>query len=190
MTSIQIQSYSADAIDALRQSSITALAAYPAIAGVQPVNQIHLTPSGDLLVSSASATGNEGDVVLRGSIGPFTYEIHLKVKLDGAKVQVTFDMQKPIDLPPYMWTFDLLGIIKDASGNIIGASDVKPSANIAPLGLNFWCVLKCGGTSILACLLKCLPSLVGGPSAYVSCLTGCAGEAAAGIAVCVTRECI
>lgn len=188
MASQDIRSVNAEFVDGLRKSSATSIATV-AGQGAQPVERYHFTPEGDFLVSSATSVGNEGDVVLRGSIGPFPYEIHLKIKLDGSTVQVTLDMDKPIDLPPYTWTFDLLGIIKDAQGNTVGASDIKPSASMAAAGFDYWCILRCGGTTILAILLKCLPSLVGGPAAFVSCVTASAGEGAAGIAACIASKC-
>jgi hypothetical protein len=190
----EIRTFNAERLDAFRQDASAALSALPSVAAAtvpSPMtHQVHLTPQSDMLSTSALAAGNEGDVVLRGTIGPFPYEIHLHIKLDGSTVEVTLDVQKPIDLPPYTWKFDLLGVVRDAGGNVVGASDVQPAADMVAAGLDFWCVLKCGGTAILGCLVKCLPSLAGGPAAYVACVTGCAGAGAAGIAVCIATECV
>lgn len=157
--------------------------------------QLHITPEGDALVSSSFASGNEGDIVLRGMIGAIPYEIHLKVSLDGSTIVVTLQVTKPIPLGPFTWRFNLGGIVTNDTGDIIGATsvaliDTDIPATAAGGGFNWWCVLKCGGTGILPVLLMCLPALAGGPAAFVSCVVAKVGGSAAGIAVCVAQKCL
>lgn len=154
----------------------------------ETVKSLHVTADGGVLHTSAMSSGNEGHVVLRGVVGPFPYEIHLWVRMEGPTIVVTIDVEKPINLDPFTYRFDLLGIVR-SEGGIIGANDIKPSIDIAPMGLDWWCVAKCGGVGILGTLVKCLPSLAGGPPAYVACVTGSAGSAAAGIAICIAKDC-
>jgi hypothetical protein len=187
-----ILTFSVQHVDSLRNKTTSALAAKVAAAAIpsDTIEQLHVTPEGDLLHTSSFSIGSDGEVFLHGSIGPFPYEMHLKVKLHDAKVDVTLEVDKPIQVPPFTWTFDLTGIIKDASGNIVGASGVVPSATVSAAGLSFPCVLSCGGTAILGILVKCLPSLVGGMPGFVACVTASAGSGAAGIATCIATKCI
>jgi hypothetical protein len=186
--------FDADQIHALRESSTARIIAF----GPAPpeINQIHLFPERQALSTSASSVGGDGSVALHGALGPIPYEFTLKLKLDITQISVTFDMNKPIDMPPYTWTFALGGVRKDATGAVIGAGDVTlvPEATPAFYVVGtpqaaaprpFLCILKCAGIAILPVLIKCLPSLAGGPPAYVACVVASAGEAAAGIAACV-----
>lgn len=195
-THCNLRTFDADYLAELTQTATTALKATPTFAAaattIKPsvINHLHITDNGDTLITIASSVGGEGDVVLRGSIGPFPYEIHLNIKLNGTAVEVSLDMDKPIDLPTYTWKYNLLGVVRDVSNNIIGATDIKPDSTVAAARLGTWCILKCGGIAILGCLLKCLPSLSGGPAAYVACVTACAGSGAANIAICVAKNCM
>ena len=162
------------------------------------VRQVHLLDGGSLLVSSAYAEGNAGDVVLRGSIGPIPYEIHVRFEMEDGVVVVTITVRKPIELGPFVLRFRLRGIRRDDRGNIVGASDVAAdpdapgltASSVAALGLNWWCVLRCGGVAILAILVRCLPALAGGVPGYVACVTSQAGAGAAGIAACIAKKCV
>ena len=159
--------------------------------GIQ--THVHIAPNGDTLVSSSLAEGNQGDIVLRGNIGPFPYEIHIKISLEDTTVVVTLQMIKPFEVGPYTWRFSLGGITRGGDGAIIGATTVIPieTASAIPFGLNWWCVLKCGGTSILPTLVLCLPSLTGGPAAYIACVVAKVGAGdAAQIAKCVAEKCV
>ncbi len=193
MNETGFNTFSADYVTALTDNSGQALgivaAAVAAGATSSEKKDIHITESGDILSTSAQAFGNDGHIVLRGSIGPFPYEMHLTVKMDGSTITVTLDIEKPINLPPYVWSFDLQGIMSNAAGDIVSATGVKPSLTMPAMGLDWWCVARCGGLAILTILVTCLPALAGGPAAYIACVTGRAGEGAAGIAVCIAEKC-
>jgi hypothetical protein len=193
----QVRSFAQEHFHGLSVASAARLTALrgTAAAGVSTFNQVHVTSAGDALVSTGRAAGNIGDVVLNGSIGPIPYEIHLHFELDAGmgEITVTLKMEKPIQAGPYTWKFKLHGIVRDSMNNIVAASDVVASdiqhgVGIAPF-LNWGCVLKCGGLGILGALVTCLPSLVGGPAAYITCVTGQAGAGAASIAACIAKEC-
>jgi hypothetical protein len=188
--------FDADQIQVFREPATVRLKAMGPAA--PEINQVHLFPERDALSTSASSVGGEGSVVLHGALGPIPYEFALNVKVEDTKIVVTFDMNKPIDMPPYTWTFDLRGVKKNDAGVVIGACDVKlaPEATAAFLTAGapqaaaarpVLCILKCAGMSILPVLIKCLPSLAGGSPAFVACVVASAGEAAAGIAACVAN---
>jgi hypothetical protein len=186
----------ADQIQVLRESAtmkLKALGPAPDVA-----SQVHLTAAGDVLTTSASSVGGEGNVVLHGAIGPIPYDFSLNMKVEDTKIVVTFDVNKPIDMPPYTWTFVLGGVKKDSTGAVIGARDIRldheASPAFLPVGapqaaaaLPVLCILKCAGLSIMPILLKCLPSLAGGPAAFIACVVASAGEGAAGIAACFVK---
>jgi hypothetical protein len=194
-------SFDASRVASLVQGAQGALASHSPraarAAGGSPAGatQLHVAPGGDgLLVTTAAAAGDTGVIVLRGHIGPFPYELRLQIVAGDGTVTVTAELVKPFAAGPFQWTFELTGIVRDASSQIVGASDVVPIDTVAPpggaaAGLNWLCVLRCGGTAILGVLVKCLPSLVGGPGAYIACVTSSAGGAAAGIAACIATKC-
>lgn len=129
---------------------------------------------------------------LSGAIGPFPVELHLSVKLDGDTVTVTLEIEKPIHLGPFTWTFKLGGVVRDAQGNLIGAQSIAlspdtPAFDAAGFGSHFLCILKCAGLAILPILLGCLPSLTGGPQGFIACVVAKAGTGAAAIAACVAK---
>jgi len=164
---------------------------------------ILLGTHGDVVVASSVAAGNSGDIVLRGSIGPIPYEMRLNVQMNGTRITVTLNVVEPLQLGPFTWHFDLLGVIRDpTSQSIIAAAGVAPAPEMPALpaaiaaggaraaGLNWWCVLKCGGRRILPTLVGCLPSLATSPAGYVACVVAKIGLAdAAEIAKCVAEQC-
>lgn len=160
--------------------------------------QLHITPDNAVLVSTSYATESEGHVVVTGSIGPFPYELHLSFRLDGMAVTVTMEVKKPIPMGPYTWTFRLGGAVIGPAGGVLSATSVLPEnfvnsadGGVASHGLDWLCVLRCGGTAILGILVRCLPALVsGGPAGFIACVTSQAGSGAAGIAACVARTCV
>lgn len=163
---------------------------------VAALSQIHLPDSADsFLVTAAASSESTGDIVLRGQIGPLPFELHLRISLEHEVITVTADLIKPFRAGPFEWKFKLNGIVRDKSGAITGAMSVAPlestmPESVASLGLNWWCVLRCGGLALLPILVACLPSLGGGIGAYVACVTAKAGAAAAAIAKCIATKCM
>lgn len=198
-------------IAAIQSQAIATLAANfaPASAAVSNFNiltapslprgltsNLHFTNSGDVLASTGFASGNEGQIILKGAIGPIPYELHVNLKLDGSEVVVTLEVKKPLPLGPITWRFTLGGLIANEKGDIVGASSLIPvdmmesSDSVSMLGLDRWCVIRCGGIAILKTLVLCLPSLAGGPATYVACVTAKAGSGAAEIAFCIATKCV
>jgi hypothetical protein len=151
----------------------------------------HITAEGDALATSTFVDGSTGDIVVRGVIAGVPYELHLRVSLEGEQVAVTLQLTKPIEIGPYTWHFNLGGAVRDPVGRIVSASSITPGAAFQPMGLDWWCVIKCGGATILPTLALCLPSLAGGPAAYIACVTAKLGTGdAAAIAACVASNCV
>lgn len=148
--------------------------------------QVHFTPDGSVLVSTSAVSGLDGSVTLRGALGTVPFDVTVKVKLQDSVIEVTLDMAKPVDLSPYTWRFNLQGLVRGADGPM-GATSITPSPQAEAAEAKYWCILKCAGPIIGRCLAKCLPSLVGGPKAYLGCVVGCLGTSAAEIAECVVK---
>jgi len=146
----------------------------------------------DVLVTTTSIGVDTGDIVLKGNIGPFPYELHLRIQIQDTTVTVTLTLTKPIQVGPYTYTFDLMGVTRNSSGEIIGAGKVVPvDGQMTTMGINWFCAAKCGGLTILPTLIECLPALVGGPAAYVACVTAKIGSSdAAQIATCIASQCV
>jgi hypothetical protein len=177
---------------ALGAANLLSGAALPAGTGCQ----VHMVSDGAMLISTSQVVANQGHLVLTGSIGPLPYEIDLDFSLDGSTITVTLQVKKPIPLGPYTWTYHLGGLTVDAAGKVVSATSVVPvdlntPASVAVAsGINWLCVLKCGGTTILPILIQCLPSLVGGAGGYIACVIASAGSAAASIAACIAKDCV
>jgi hypothetical protein len=154
---------------------------------------VHTTDGGGVFVTTTSLGNLQGNVSLSGTIGPFPVELHLSVTLADDTVTVTLEIDKPIHLGPYTWTFKLGGVVRNAQNVIIGAQTVSlspdtPAIEAAAIGSTLLCILKCAGTTILPILLECVPSIfTGGGAGFIACVIGKAGSAAAGIAACVAK---
>lgn len=162
------------------------------ITDVDSQSAIHTTADGGVFLTTSSLGKLQGDISLAGTIGPLPVELHLSVKVDGDAITVTLELDKPIHLGPYTWTFKLGGIVRDAQGAIIGAQSVSlspetPAFKAAGAGSHFLCILKCAGLAVLPILIGCLPSLSGGLQGFIACVVGKAGTAAASIAACVGK---
>jgi hypothetical protein len=153
---------------------------------------VHVTSDGGVFLTTSSVGNLQGDVTLSGTIGLFPVELHLTVKIDGDTVTVTLEVDKPIHLGPFTWTFKLGGVSRDAKGNLIGATTISLSPDTAAFeaagfGSHFLCILKCAGVALLPILLGCLPSLSGGAAGFIACVVAKAGSGAAAIAACVAK---
>lgn len=148
---------------------------------------------GDALVTSTlfSQSNVDGEVVVQGLIMNFHYDLRIKVSFNKDTLMVTFSLMKPIEIGPYTFQYNFTGITKNNDGEIVSAINISPSVNSSLIKPDWLCVLKCSGISILPTLIECLPSLVGGPPAYVACVTTKLGTSdAASIALCVAKTCI
>jgi hypothetical protein len=162
-------------------------------AGGAMTAQYHLTSDGGRLVSTGfvHADGNTGSVHLQGSIGPIPYDLEITISLDLStrSISARLQIKQPIQFD-HTWIYHMNGAVPVSDGLAVSSLTLVPGSGVqAMVNLDWWCVLKCGGVGILGCLVKCLPALISG-GGYVACVVGCAGEAAAGIAVCVGKSCI
>lgn len=151
--------------------------------------QLHLTSRGDrlLTVQSIDESG-VGHVVLRGDVDTIPQDFALDIRYDETTrvAAVTLRYQEPVTFQ-HTWEFALTG----GTFTLSPRTSVRSLAGLPALaGIDFWCVLRCGGTGILGILFRCVPAIFQGPAAFVDCVVQAAGEAAAGIAVCVATGCI
>jgi hypothetical protein len=148
---------------------------------VAAVSSVHVTAGGDVLVSSSATAGNDGDVVLRGTIGAFPCALHRHLSLAGAMATLELAVSQPFVLGPIVWRFELLGPVADTASNIVSASSVAAAVESAPgkgaagvmIGkgqVGAWGFLNRVGGRVLPTLTECLPALAAGSDAYVACV--------------------
>ncbi|HEX4124214.1 MAG TPA: hypothetical protein VHY37_05755 [Tepidisphaeraceae bacterium] len=146
-------------------------------------SSVHVTAGGDSLVSSSATAGNEGDVILRGTIAAFPVALRLRLTLAGAVVGLELSVSQPFMLGPIAWRFELLGPVSDTASNIVSAAAVAAAvgeagcpanppdrAMVAEAQLGAWRFLNRVGNQVLPTLAQCLPSLAAGADAYVACV--------------------
>jgi hypothetical protein len=70
-----------------------------------------------------------------------------------------------------------IGVAVGGSSAKIASYGTSPtaSAELGALGFNPLCIIKNGGASILTTIVSCLPSLAGGPEAFIAALTAALG---------------
>jgi hypothetical protein len=164
------------------------------VADLDAQTTYHVSNKGDLLVSYSEIheSGLEFAVVLNGDVGLIPVQMSLRGRLDvdHKKVEIGLKLLKPFETQEYLWNFSLEGLRSLGAGGFF-ASDVRmETSEVMTATIDKWCVYRCGGLAILGVLVTCLPSLAGGPAAYVACIVAEAGSGAAGIAACVAEKCI
>ncbi|MHC4477675.1 MAG: hypothetical protein ACYTEL_18675 [Planctomycetota bacterium] len=176
----ELVTVNADTLNAVMR----ALSDEPAAKKGKVVNkQIHITPQGDLLSTISTIEGVEGSIVLSGSIGPIPLKLQMSLSVEKRAATVTLKVDEPMPFE-HTWKFEL------APSGVTLAPDSTVASAATGVGLNWWCVFKCGGVGILGILVRCLPALAGGIPGYVECVTSKAGQGAAGIAVCIATKCV
>jgi len=70
-----------------------------------------------------------------------------------------------------------VGVIVGGSSAKIASYQTSPTAaaELGALGFSPLCIIKAGGASILSTIVSCLPSLAGGPEAFMAALTAALG---------------
>lgn len=183
-------------IDAASLAALTARVAEPATrtAAGQPVTtQVHMTADGGRFASAShlSADGNAGTVHLLGNIGLVPFDLDLTVTLDLAARSVSAKLHVAQPIPfDHQWTYQLEGGHATAAGlhgTALAPAPAPPAPTPSP---SWWCMARCGGTTVLGLLIGCLPSLATGSTGFVACVTAQAGFAAAGIASCIADDCL
>lgn len=163
-----------------------------AAAGAGAVHtQLHVMPGGGQLITSAAVAGNEVKVPLQGSIGgiPFDLELLFTLDLGQKQIRVKLTVREPIAFE-HEWIYNLGTVLPTANGVMASGLQLAPATSVAGHGIDFLCILKCGGLKLLPILITCLPALAGGVPGFVACVAGRAGAAAADIAVCIAQDCI
>jgi hypothetical protein len=148
-------------------------------ADMAAVSSMHVTASGDVLASSSATAGNNGDVILHGTIGAFPCALQVHFKLVGALATLELLVTQPFVLGPITWRFELLGLVIDTAANIVTASSVAAAVDSSSTEsramlregqIGAWRFLNRVGDLVFPTLTECLPSLIGGPDAYVACV--------------------
>ncbi len=155
----------------------------------------HITKSGDVLASTSVSKDNMITTSVRGTIDGLPCGVDMNFQFTKSRIDVKVDFVKPTKLGSCSFHFDLEGVQLEGdhimgATNVVASDEIEVSDELRVLGIGFWCALRCGGKSILLVLIRCLFALGGGIPGYVACVTAHAGHAAAGIAICIARNCI
>lgn len=148
---------------------------------------ISFTDNGSFYVSTTTQAPTDANGTVSGSValmgvsgvdgaitGVNVQDITMPCGTDGNpttnQLSMVFNMTAPRQAA-VRFTFD----VNANSVSLSSATPVdtagRPVADAAALGLDFstiWCVTKNGGTAILPALISALPSLIGGPGAFVA----------------------
>jgi hypothetical protein len=178
-------------LSSLQSAGSAIMAAAQAPAGAVALSHMHVTATGGQLYSTAVVTGDQIRIPLRGSIFGIPYDLELLITLDlkGGQVKVKLVVREPIKFE-HEWVFKLRDLVAVGGGFFASGIELELAASVAAKGIDFLCIIKCGGMKILPVLLECLPTLIGGPQAYLACVAAKAGTIAAQIAECIATNCI
>jgi hypothetical protein len=160
---------------------------------------IHIMPQGGQLLTSATISDGKVVIPLSGSVAGIPYKLTITITLDLADKQITveLDIEEPLKFD-HTWVFNLTGLIPIGGGSkgaaiakgLELAAPTNKDASVAAKGIDFLCIIGCGGGELIPILIKCLPSLALGTHAYLACLAAEAPGAAANIVQCIATKCI
>jgi hypothetical protein len=144
------------------------------------IQQLHVMHSGDVIASSMTIFP-KGKLTINfaGTVGLIPVALDVTVEATDKTVAVTIELTKPIKVGPKTWIYNT------AAGGLTLESAPDLSDQHALGGIPFMCILKCGATSILPILLQCLPSISGGPAAFIACVVAQGGQGVTQIAACI-----
>lgn len=170
------------AVPVLGASMATMSAAMAAAAAPRSaIETQHVSAFGDMLVSKQ--TPGAGTVDIKGNLGFVSVDLTISIAVNGSAITVGIEVREPIKLPKTEWVFG-------AVGNSLVLASGQSTAGLMAASFDWSCVLKCGGDQITPVLVKCLPSLLGGPQAFVTCVIGQLAANSGEIAKCIASGCL
>jgi len=152
-----------------------------AAAAASLIETHHVSAFGDLLVSTQNP--NSGTVNIKGNLGFIEADLTIGVAFANGAVTLTITVKEPVKLGPAEWVFDV-------TGSSLTRRTAPSTAALMAASFDWSCVLKCGGDKILPVLISCLPSLVGGPQAFVACAISQLASNSSDIVKCIATSCL
>jgi hypothetical protein len=176
------RTFSSVSLPARRRMGYTA-AADVAAAAVEAglIETHHVSAFGDLLVSTQNP--GSGTVDIKGNLGFIEVDLTIGVAVADGAVTLTITVKEPVKLGPAEWVFDV-------TGTSLTRRTAPSTVALMAASFDWSCVLKCGGDKILPILITCLPSLVGGPKAFVACAISQLASNSGDIAKCIATSCL
>jgi len=141
----------------------------------------HISAFGDLLVSTQKP--DSGTIDIKGNLGFIEIDLTIGVAVANGAVTLTITLKEPVKLGPAEWVFDV-------TGSSLTRRTAPSTAALMAASFDWSCVLKCGGDKILPILITCLPSLFGGPKAFVACAITQLASNSSDIAKCIATSCL
>lgn len=153
-----------------------------AVAAAEPdlIETHHVSAFGDLLISSQHP--RSGTVDIKGNLGFIEVDLTIGIVVANSVI-LTIEVREPIKLGPAQWTFDI-------SGSTLTRRTAPSTAALMAASPDWSCILRCGSDKILPILMSCLPTLVSGPQAFVSCAIGQLAGNSSDIARCIVTTCL
>jgi hypothetical protein len=141
----------------------------------------HVSALGDLLVSTQNP--KSGTVDIKGNLGLIEVDLTIGVGVANNAVTLTIQVREPVKIGPEEWIFDI-------TGSSLTRRTAPSTATLIAASLDWSCILKCGGDKILPLLISCLPSLIGGPQAFIACVISQLAGNSSEIAKCIATTCL
>jgi hypothetical protein len=155
--------------------------------------EVHLIGTDGLVITRSSlVSSHHGRTILSGLVD--TVQFHLTSTFILTQPQqstrqclATMDMTltSPFRFDTHKWEYEI-------TPSSVTQTVPEPQPFPVTPGLDVACVIRCGGKSILKCLLGCLPTLAADPTGtgYSICVLGCAGLLWTTVVDCIVDHCI
>jgi hypothetical protein len=162
-------------------SRIAVASAAVAEGGSDVIQTYHSSAFGDQLVSSQNP--RTGTVDIKGNLGFIEVDLTIGVAVTNNAVTVSVEVREPVKVGPQQWTFNI-------TGATLTRQTAPSTSALMASSFDWSCILKCGGDKILPILVGCLPSLIGGPQAFISCAIGKLAGNSSDIVKCIVSGCL
>jgi hypothetical protein len=158
------------------------------MAAAQHRQFFQVSPAEIVATGVTGATPDSVTLHLEGTLGAIPYNFDLTFALDLPKEElvVTLDVSQPVAYQG-SWTFKLHPLPLGTAAPTHYASASLVTASLPELGGVIGCVIKCLGPQVIAIVLKCLPSLIGGKGAFLACLVQQAQSSLPNVMQCIQQ---
>jgi hypothetical protein len=141
----------------------------------------HVSAFGDMLTSTQNP--GEGTVDIKGNLGFIEVDLTIGIAATSSAITLSITVREPVKLGPAQWVFDI-------TGATLTRRTAPSTAALMAASVDWSCILKCGGDKILPILIACLPSLIGGPQAFVACALAQLAGNSSDIVKCIATSCL
>lgn len=176
----------ANAFRPISEHALAAAQQSPKIAAAQHRQFFQVSPAELIATGVTGSTPDSITLHLEGTLAAIAYNFDLTFALDLANEQVvaTLDVSQPVAYQG-SWTFKLHPLsLSDAMPKRYASASLV-AASLPELGGAIGCVIKCLGPQVIVIVLGCLPSLITGKEAFLTCLVQQAQSSLPGVMQCI-----